>query len=466
MTILFTSIANGDRETMRAHILIIDDEESIRFSLRGILEDEGYTVFDVGSGTEAFALLEKENIDLCMLDLWLPDLDGMAILSQLSEQYSDIPVIMISGHGTIETAVTALKLGAYDFIEKPFSLEKVLVSTVRALEFKQLKKENTILRNKEHGEISHTMLGRSDAIQSLQYKIERVAPTQASVLITGENGTGKELTARMIHAMSSRKEKPFIAVNCAAIPEELIESELFGYEKGAFTGATKDKMGRFEMADGGTLFLDEIGDMTLKVQVKLLRVLEERVIERLGGTKSIAIDVRIIAATNKNLEEAIITGDFREDLYYRLRVFPIHIPALRERKEDIPILLNHFSTKIARQYGVTPLTFSQETQQLLMEYQWPGNIRELRNFVERMFIVATGTTITPALLPQEYNSALSIQNTQQWYSLRFKDARAAFEKEYLLRWVERTNGNMTQLAERIGLERSYLYKKLKLYAIL
>lgn len=446
-------------------ILVIDDEEGIRFSLRGILEDEGYEVYEVASGKKAFALLKKQQIDICFLDVWLPEMDGLEILQILEEQYPDIPVIMISGHATIETAVKAIKYGAYDFIEKPLSLEKVLITILRAVELRMLKKENAVLRgNLQDKNIFKEIIGNSEALNKVKESITHVAPTDASVLLTGENGTGKELTARVIHAASNRAEKPFIAVNCAALPEELIESELFGYEKGAFTGADKGKMGRFELADGGTLFLDEIGDMTLKTQVKILRILQEKILERLGGTKQIPINVRIIAATNKDLEKEIYLGLFREDLYYRLRVFPIELPPLRARTADIPSLLYYFTDELAQKYSMNSIEFTKETLDVLVKYRWYGNIRELRNLVERLLILHHGKKITPELLPLEYHTGM-IDNTLNETN-DFKEARMAFEKQFLYKKLHEVDGNISKLAEIVGLERSYLHKKLKSYSII
>lgn len=413
-----------------ASILIIDDEDGIRFSLRGILEDEGYTVYDVASSKKALGLFKKHQIDICFLDVWLPDIDGLEMLQILQEQYQDIPIIMISGHATIETAVKAIKHGAYDFIEKPLSLEKILVTIMRAMELRNLKKENAVLRdNLQDKNVFKEIIGTSESLCQVKDAIARVAPTDATVLLTGENGTGKELTARTIHTAGARAEHPFIAVNCAALPEELIESELFGYERGAFTGADKAKMGRFELADGGTLFLDEIGDMSLKTQVKILRILQEKVLERLGGTKQIPIDVRVIAATNKDLEKEIAIGNFREDLYYRLRVFPIELPPLRARCGDIPILLRYFTEELAQKYSMPPIEFTKEALDILSRYRWYGNIRELRNLVERMLILHHGKSITPLLLPGEYTVMTGDEIGGMEHN--FKEARMAFERQFL-----------------------------------
>jgi len=337
-----------------AQIVIIDDEEDIRATLRGILEDEGHQILDADSGEAGLELLERNDPDLCFLDIWLPGMDGLQVLDRVLERYPHLPMVMISGHGNIETAVTAIKKGAFDFIEKPLSLEKVLVTTAKAVEFKELRRENIVLRSQIREERVQELTGRSPLIQELQAQIRQVAPTEAWVLITGENGTGKEIVARSLHQLSRRAAKPMVEMNCAAIPEELIESELFGHEKGAFTSADKTQTGKFELAHSGTLFLDEIGDMSLKTQAKILRILQEQRFERVGGRKTIQVDVRVIAATNKDLVEEIKAGRFREDLYYRLKVFPLHVPPLRRRADDIPLLLEMFMDTLTRTQGGKP----------------------------------------------------------------------------------------------------------------
>ncbi|MBZ2172383.1 sigma-54-dependent transcriptional regulator [Nitratidesulfovibrio sp. SRB-5] len=487
---------------MHARILIIDDEDGIRFSLRGILEDEGFEVLEAPSGEDGLALLARETPDLVFLDIWMPGMDGLAVLDQLHAQRPDLPVIMISGHGTIETAVNAIRKGAHDFIEKPLSLEKVLIAAQRALEYGDLRRENEALRDSLPTAHADEMNGRSPVMETLRGQIARVAPTDAWVLITGENGTGKELAARAIHAGSRRADRPLVAVNCAAIPEELIESELFGHEKGAFTGADSAKAGKFEMAHKGTLFLDEIGDMSLKTQAKILRILQEQQFERVGGHRTMRVDVRVIAATNKNLEDEIAAGTFREDLYYRLRVFPLVLPPLREREGDVPLLIELFAQRLARDYGVRPATFAPDAQEALARYPWPGNVRELRNFVERMLILHAGLEVTRSMLPPEFlprsgagmNGSAGAATAAGGRAasgtgattgqggdplpdhlpdmaallapgMDLKAARAAFEAQYLAARLAECGGNVTRLAEAVGIERSHLYRKLKGYNI-
>jgi two-component system, NtrC family, nitrogen regulation response regulator NtrX len=452
-----------------AQILIIDDEQDIRTSLRGILEDEGHQIQEADSGEDGLKLLGQAEPDLCFLDIWLPGMDGLQVLEQAREAYPYVPMIMISGHGNIETAVTAIKNGAFDFIEKPLSLEKVLVTTAKAMEFKELRRENIALRSQIRNARVQELTGRSPLIEELAAQIKRVAPTEAWVLITGENGTGKEIVARSLHQLSPRAAKPMVEMNCAAIPEELIESELFGHEKGAFTSADKAQTGKFELAHAGTLFLDEIGDMSLKTQAKILRILQEQRFERVGGRKTIQVDVRVIAATNKNLAEEIKAGRFREDLYYRLKVFPLHVPSLRQRTEDIPLLLDEFMEGLTRTQGFKTLRFSPETMLLLQDYPWPGNVRELKNFLERLCIMYPGQHITPAMLPADISRSdfptQSFEKEEAW-SADFKTARAQFEARFLEEKLEACSGNISRLAESIGMERSYLYKKLRGYGIL
>ena len=459
---------------MNMSVLIIDDEADIRFSLRGILEDEGYSVFEAEDGEKGIALFAETDLDLVFLDIWLPGMDGLAVLDQLQAYAVDIPVIMISGHGTIETAVGAIKKGAFDFIEKPLSLEKVVVTAKKALEFHILKEENENLRSRIRETHVYEITGNSKPICLLRDMIAQVAPTDAWVLITGENGTGKEIVARSIHDQSARNTKALVAVNCAAIPEELIESELFGHEKGAFTGADKSKKGKFELADKGTLFLDEIGDMSLKTQAKILRILQEQCFERVGSSKTIRVDVRVIAATNKDLVTEIREGRFREDLYYRLRVFPLEVPPLRDRQGDIVRILNEFTAVMTRKHGFRPVRFSEDALVILQGYPWPGNVRELKNFVERIFILYQGQLVNASMLPREYRegvavppprSSVSDVDDPPAMSADFKAARGEFEMRYLKQKLAECNGNITKLAETIGLERSYLYRKLKAYNI-
>lgn len=457
--------------TNNSRILIIDDEEDIRLSLRGILEDEGYEVLEAESGEHGLAAIDG-SIGLVLLDIWLPGLDGLQVLTRLQETLPDIPVIMISGHGNIQTAVQAIKNGAFDFIEKPLSLEKVLITSQKALEFSSLKQENRDLRLSSKTISVRKITGKSRQITELRQIISQVAPTEAWVLITGENGTGKEIVARSLHAESKRADQPLVAVNCAAIPEELIESELFGHEKGSFTGATGSKQGKFELAHQGTLFLDEIGDMSLKTQAKILRILQEQTFERVGGHKTISVNVRVIAATNKDLHQEIRKRNFREDLYYRLNVFPLALPPLRERSEDIPILLEEFIHQLSREHNFKPLSFANETVKILKNYPWPGNVRELKNFVERLFILYQGKEITPEMLPGEiYNPHSESQTHQDIFAggndvpADFKMARSRFEAWFLNSKLKEFDGNVSRLAQAIGLERSYLYRKLKSYDI-
>jgi len=463
---------------MARRILIIDDEEGIRLSLRGILEDEGFRIAEAESGEQGLEMLGTDIPDMVFLDIWLPGMDGLEVLDVVSRDYKGLPVIMISGHGTIETAVQALKKGAFDFIEKPLSLEKVVVSTRNALEFSRLRQENQALKTRISSEQPVNLTGESPAIAHLSEVIGRVAPTEAWVLITGENGTGKEIVARSIHHQSGRSDKPMVAVNCAAIPEELIESELFGHEKGAFTGAEKAQEGKFELADGGTLFLDEIGDMSLKTQAKILRILQEQVFEHVGGRKTITVDVRVIAATNKDLAKEIRAGNFREDLYYRLKVFPLELPPLRDRTEDIPPLINDFVTTLVRQHGFKPISFDAKAIKALSRYPWPGNVRELKNFVERMFIMYGGDTVTVDRLPPEFGApppapkpadrpepGSTMADLIADGPSDLKQARADFEARFLETKLREFEGNISQLAKAIGLERSSLYRKLKAYNI-
>jgi two-component system nitrogen regulation response regulator NtrX len=449
---------------MADDILIVDDEEPIRASLGGVLTDEGYAARQAASGEEALAALDQDRPSLVFLDIWLPGLDGLEVLERITAKYPDLPVIMISGHGTVETAVTAIKKGAFDFIEKPLSLEKVVVAAKNALERARLKRENEYLRENLGQGHPSDLTGRSKAVELLRRQIAQVAPTDAWVLVTGPNGTGKEIVARLIHAGSKRAERPLIAVNCAAIPEELIESELFGHEKGAFTGADRPQVGKFELADGGTLFLDEIGDMSLKTQAKILRILQEQTFERVGGRKPIRVDARIIAATNKDLVAEIKAGRFREDLYYRLKVFPIEAPPLAERREDIELLLDDFFRSLARERGLEPPRFTQEAAAALKLYPWPGNVRELKNFAERMFILYPGGEIDRGALPAEYLRAGAARAALPAEAMDINDFKAAktnFETVFLRTKLAQYGGNVSRLAEAVGLERSHLHRKLK-----
>jgi two-component system nitrogen regulation response regulator NtrX len=445
------------------HILVVDDEPAIQTALRGVLEDEGYRVSTVGSGTEALRLAAEDGPDVVFLDIWMPKKDGLETLADLKRVRPEAPVIVISGHGTIETAVKATRLGAYDFIEKPLSLEKTLVTVTRALEHTRLERENASLRARL--DLDSQIIGESDVIRALREQIATAAPTSGRVLIQGENGSGKELVARAIHALSARREQPFVEVNCAAIPEELIESELFGHEKGAFTGAVARRRGKFETADGGTLFLDEIGDMSLKTQAKVLRALEEQVIERVGGREPVKVDVRVIAASNRDLQALIAQGGFREDLFYRLAVIPIEVPPLRARRDDIPMLVDHFVALFCAANGKRTKTVSGEALAYFLAYEWPGNVRELRNMVERLVIMTAGDVIGPDDLPAPLRpkdaAALGADGQRS-----LKEARDGFERAYILAELRAHDWNMTRTAERLGIERSHLYRKIKTYGIM
>lgn len=465
----------------KARILIVDDEAGIRLSLKGILgEDEGHLVLECETAEDAFELIARELPDLVFLDIWLPGMDGIEALSRIKESYPQLPVIMISGHGNIETAVSAIKAGAHDFIEKPLSLEKIVLAVNRTLEFVLLKRENEVLRISQ-GDSPVNLDGSSPAIMQVKGQIARVAPTDAWVLITGENGTGKEIAARSIYAQSERKNEQFVAVNCAAIPEELIESELFGHEKSAFTGADSARPGKFELAHLGTLFLDEIGDMSMKTQAKILRILQEKEFERVGGSQTIRVDVRVIAATNKNIEEELTAGRFREDLYYRLNVFPLVLPPLKERGDDILLLAGLFQDALVSKHRFKPMVLSEGARKAILSYSWPGNVRELRNLIERMLILHGNKELRLEHLPFEMQcSALSTTQNQENSqaipvacailcnelnpAMSINDLRAArheFEAVYLKTKLGECGGNISRLAELIGLERSHLSRKLK-----
>jgi len=448
-------------------ILIVDDEESILDSVGGILEDEGYKVLTSSGGKECLEILNTGEIpDLVLLDIWMPDIDGIEVLKQIKKYWPFLPVIIMSGHGTVETAVKATKLGAFDFIEKPLSIEPLIVAIENALKFKDLQEENILLKEKTKRKVELT--GISKQIKQLKEQIKIVAPTDAWILITGENGTGKEIVAQTIHRLSKRSHKPLVEVNCAAIPDELIESELFGHEKGAFTGAVSMKRGKFDLANGGTLFLDEIGDMALKTQAKILRILQEQKFERVGGSKTISVDVRIIAATNKDLEKEIKKGNFREDLYFRLNVIPIEVPPLRERKEDIPLLINEFLMEYSK--GKTK-KIEEKAVKALCNYDWPGNVRELKNLIERLVILSKSDTIKLEDIPKNIRQKSNYKENFSYkeldfdlscfYCPNFKQAKSLFEKEYIKKKLKEFGGNIKKTAESIGIERRHLYRKLK-----
>lgn len=443
-------------------LLIVDDEPSIVRSMKGLLSDEGFDVLTASNGYEALQMIDNESPDLVLLDIWMPGIDGLETLKEIKSNNPFIQVIIITGHGNIETAVKATKLGAFDLIEKPLSFDKVIVAINNALNFRRLEEENRYLRKKTLEK--HSIDGRSGPIQALKQKLLAVAPKDSWVLIYGENGTGKELAARTIFQLSTRVDKPFVDVNCAAIPEELIESDLFGHEKGAFQGATSKKRGTFEMANAGTIFFDEISDMSLKTQAKILRVLQEQKFQRMGGGRVLSVDVRVIAATNKNLRREIDKGRFREDLYHRLNVVPIEIPTLRERAEDIPLLVELFLDDCARRNGESRTVIAADSLELLMRYPWPGNVRELKNLVEHLVILAPRKIITPEDIPLNYHTspiADAIQAEKYLALDSFKSAKKAFEKAYIHNKLADNNGNITRTAMKIGVGRSYLHKKLK-----
>jgi two-component system nitrogen regulation response regulator NtrX len=449
---------------MAKQILVVDDEERIRQSLNGVLRDEGYEVLEAKDGVQAVRQIETDPPDLVLLDIWMPGMDGMETLERIRTQIPHLPVIMISGHANIELAVKATKLGAYDFIEKPLSLEKVLLTVNRALVFSKLEQENRALR--QEIQRKYEIVGSSPEILQLKEQIKIAAPTNGWVLIAGENGTGKELVAREIHQLSLRADKPFVEVNCAAIPEELIESELFGHEKGSFTGALTKRRGKFDLANDGTLFLDEIADMSLKTQAKILRILQEQKFERVGGTEMIYVDVRVVAATNRDLKEEIQKGRFREDLYYRLNVIPMSVPPLRERGTDIPILVDHFIAEFCLENHKEPKKISPEAMDLLISYPWPGNVRELRNVIERMVIMTRGVLIEAKDVPDPVREQPKVQPQFSFFEYNLlKDARREFERRFIMKKLTENEENISKTAEVIGIERSNLHRKIRTYGI-
>ncbi|MCP3985404.1 MAG: sigma-54-dependent Fis family transcriptional regulator [bacterium] len=443
-----------------SRILIVDDEESIRRSLAGILSDEGFSTDGVGDGEKALAAIREDLPDLVLLDIAMPGRDGIEILEELRQSWPDLPVVMMSGHGTIETAVRATQLGAFDFAEKPLSVEKLLLIIRNALERSKLRTENVRLRAESIR--AHEILGDAPPIRKLKEQIQVAAPTNGWVLITGENGTGKEMVAKQIHVQSKRADHPFVEVNCAAIPEELIESELFGHEKGAFTGAIARKHGKFELANQGTIFLDEIADMSLRTQAKILRILQEHKFERVGGTETLDVDVRVIAATNKNLEKEIQDGTFREDLYYRLNVIPFHVPPLRERKGDIPTLASAFAEDFCSESGSAPKEIAARAMNLLQAYPWPGNVRELRNLIERLVLMTPGPRIRDRDLPEEIRAGGRSEANDE---LTLEEARKEFERRFLVERLEENDWNISRTAESIGMARESLSRKLRTFKI-
>jgi two-component system nitrogen regulation response regulator NtrX len=450
---------------MTRRILVADDEKGIRAALGQLLEYEGYEVRTVPTAVDAIAEYERWQPHLVFMDVKMGGIDGLEALKRIREVDPAAIVVMISGHGTIQTAVEATQLGAYDFLEKPLDTDRILVTLRNALRHANLQEENSRLR--QTIDSRYEIVGRSFAIRSLIEKIERVAPTPARVLITGENGTGKELVARAMHRLSARSAAPFVEVNCAAIPTELIESELFGHMKGSFTGAIADRAGKFEQANGGTLFLDEVGDMSLSAQAKVLRVLEDGVVTRIGGAKPTSVDVRVMAATNKNLESEIAEGRFREDLYYRLNVVPLTVPPLRERREDIPLLTTHFATLLSKREGMPPRSFTPDALERLTSLDWPGNVRELRNTVERILILASGPRVGaaevdrlvgPRAVEQTSLGSLMVCRT-------FEEFKDAAERAFLLAKLRENDWNVSETARLLDMPRSNLYKKIERYGL-
>jgi two-component system nitrogen regulation response regulator NtrX len=447
---------------LAARILIVDDEESIRSSLAKLLDYQGYECIKAEDGFEALALLEQKPADLVLLDIKMPRMDGLEVLQKIRDSDADVAVVMISAHGTIETAVEATKLGAFDFLEKPWDQERLLVLIRNALKQQQLLRENRDLQRTHPGR--DDMVGNSAAMQEIRETIGRVADTDARILVMGENGTGKELVARAVHRNSRRSAAPFVEVNCAAIPEELIESELFGHVKGSFTGAIANRLGKFEQADGGTLFLDEIGDMSLSAQAKVLRVLQEGQLEKVGGNETRQVNVRVIAATNKDLLRESEDGRFREDLYYRLNVVPIRVPALRQRREDIPLLIDYFLARVSESLGRPVKTVAPAAQEKLRSYAWPGNVRELRNGIERMVILSRGDVIELSEIQLEAATSRRPQDDLMAHET-FQAFKDEAEKRFLLAKLAENDGNVSRTARALEMQRSNLYKKIEKYGM-
>ncbi|MDR2883960.1 MAG: sigma-54 dependent transcriptional regulator [Deferribacteraceae bacterium] len=445
-------------------VLVIDDEKNICLAIQGILEDEGYTCQYRLNFADGFKALKDEQFDVVFLDIWLPDKDGTEGLRDIKRYMSDVEVVMISGHGNIENAVDSIRWGAYDFLEKPLSMERILVIVKHLQDKLRLMQD---LRDSRFNLLKrYDLIGNSHAITSVRKKIEKIAPTNAWVLVTGENGTGKEHVARLIHMLSKRNDKPFVEINCSAVPSELVESELFGHEKGAFTNAVAKKLGRVELADGGTLFLDEIGDMELSMQAKLLRVLENSTFTRVGGTEVITSDFRLIAATNKDLEAEISVNNFREDLYYRINVIPVEVPPLRVRRDDIPLLMNHFLEEACSLNNLTLKQFSPELVELFCNYDWPGNVRQLKNVVERMLVLAEKDTLDVADVPEYLKKGGSvIEEVVIPMDNTLKDARDEFEKQYILKALRACGWNVRKASQLLDIDRTYLHRKIKAYEI-
>ncbi len=444
-------------------ILVVDDEPGVRTALQGILEDEGYIVEGVETGEEALRCIERNHYDALLLDVWLPGKDGIDVLEDLRERTFPGAIVMISGHGTIETAVKATKLGAFDFLEKPLSLERTVLVVQNAIRQKALEWENRCLRQRFAKE--SLIVGESKVMQELREQIKMAAPTNSRVLIQGENGTGKELVAKAVHQLSLRSKSAFVVMNCAAIPEDLVESELFGHKKGAFTGATDDKLGKFHVADGGTLFLDEIGDMSLKSQSKVLRVLEQQQFTPVGGGEQIEVDVRVLAATNKRLEEAIEQGLFREDLFYRINVIPISVPPLRVRDDDIERLAEYFLQMFVKENARPAMRIDEDAMKLMREYDWPGNVRELKNIIERLVIMNPNDSIGWHDLPDSIRGSSRSGRSFAHSTQSLKEARESYEREYILQKLEENGGNIARTARALRIERSSLYRKLSAFSI-
>ena len=448
------------KERVSTKIMIIDDEKPICDVLSASLRDDGHRVETARDGESGLNVIREFQPDIVLLDIWMPGkFDGLQVLSEAKAQYPEIQFLIMSGHGTIETAVKAVKNGAWDFIEKPLSMDKISILIQNILSFKKEQTEKKALLNRLRKNLA--LIGEGPLMVNLKQMIARVAPSDAWVLVTGENGTGKELVSQNIHYLSHRAGHPFVEVNCAAIPKDLIESELFGYEKGAFTGADKPKKGKFDFANGGTIFLDEVGDMSYEAQAKILRILQERHFYRVGGNEPVEVNVRVIAATNKNLEDEIKAGRFREDLYYRLNVIPFRVPPLRQRKEDIPLLVDYFGDQFMRHGGYRRKTFSEPAIELMKNHVWPGNVRELRNFVERVYILTPGDFVDV----HDLKFAGLNEHSDPSEVMTFREARARFEKEFLVQKITENSGNISKTAEVIGLERSYLHRKIKAYGI-
>jgi two-component system nitrogen regulation response regulator NtrX len=443
-----------------AKILIIDDELSIRSTLAQVLGDEGHKTTLCDSGEEGIAQLARDEFDVVFLDLWLPGVDGMTVLDRVKAAGGP-PVIVISGHGNVDSAVRATRLGAYDFMEKPLSLDRILLTVNHALADRKLREQVRDLKSRYT--LDELLIGESEAMKKLEEQIRSAAPSTSRVLISGENGSGKEVVARTLHRLSLRAEAPLIEVNCAAIPDELIESELFGVKKGAYTGATEDRKGKFELADGGTIFLDEIGDMSPKTQAKVLRVLQEQTFQKVGGQQTITVDVRVIAATNKNLDKEIDNGLFRSDLYFRLNVIPIEVPPLRSRGNDVVLLAEHFLRRFAAETGTPRKKLSAGAATKLRAYHWPGNVRELRNVIERLAILLKNDTIEPEDV--QLGTRVPPAPADIAANLTLREARDEFEKQYILTRLREFAGNVSRTADALGVERSNLYRKLHAYGI-